>query len=232
MDGELPPAERAETEEHLDACEACSERIRELEDVAGALERASREARQPPEELRESTFREPRSLSYSGSLRAAAVIAAVLVGGAAVADAALPGHPVRSWLRDAVRSVTGDEPGPAPGPPGWGGLSVEPDAGSVRVEISGARPGSSVVVRFVDGPRASVSARGGTFRTGSGLLELIDPDAGEIRVRVPNVATTVRVTANGRSLLEREGGELRLAPTAARDSVERTFRFPISGDGR
>lgn len=174
---------------------------------------------------------EPSAPSAFGPLRAAAVIAAVLVGGAAVADAALPGHPVRSWLGDVVRSVTGGEPEPTPARPGWGGLSVEPDAGSVRIEITGAPDGTEVVVRFVDGPRASVTARGGTFRSGSGLLEVIDPAAGQIRVRVPNVAPRVRVAANGRSLLERDGGDLRLAPTAARDSVERTFRFPVPGGG-
>lgn len=232
LDGELPPDARATVEEHREGCDSCDRRIRELEGAAEAVEQASAAARQPPEELRGTRFTESAPPSRHPSLRAAAVIAAVLVGGAAVADAALPGHPIRSWLGNTVSSVMGTDREASPGQPGWGGLSVEPDAGSVRVEITGAPDGTSVMVRFVDAPRASVTARGGTFRSGSGSLEVTDPGEGQIRVRVPSLATRVRVSADGRSLLAKRNGDLRLLRSAMRDSSARRFRFIVREGAR
>lgn len=215
-------------EAHLETCEACAGEVEALRETAEALERAATETRRPPEELREADVTVPATNS-SSSLRAAAVIAALLVGGVAAADAALPGHPVRSWLGEAVEAVMGTEE-PASDRPARSGLSVAPEAGALRVRITGAPDGTPVTVRFTDEPRASVSARGGTFRTGSGLLELSAPARGEVRVRVPRSASTLRVTANGRVLVEKASGRLTV-PGAGPDSTPPVLRFSVGGGG-
>lgn len=217
-------------EAHLETCEACAGEVEALRETADALERAATEARRPPEELEQTEFIDSsRSASSGSSVRAAAVIAALVVGGVAAADAALPGHPVRSWLGEAVEAVMGTEE-PASDRPARGGLSVAPEAGALRVRITGAPDGTPVTVRFTDEPRASVSARGGTFRTGSGLLELSAPARGEVRVRVPRSASTLRVTANGRVLVEKASGRLQV-PGAGPDSTPPVLRFSVGGGG-
>lgn len=226
LDGELSASDRADIDEHRGRCAACDVRIGELRRATEAVEKASVEARRPPEELRQATFADPAARSRPGYLRAAAVIAAVLVGGAAAADAALPGHPLRSWLGNAIPIIVGDDAQRPADRTGWGGLSVKPDDGSVQVTVSGAAGGTTVVVTFVDGPRASVSARGGTFSSGPGVLEVSDPTPGEIQVRIPSLATSVRVSANGRRLLEKDADGLTLAPRA-RHTGERTYRFSL-----
>lgn len=201
-----------------------------LRETADALERAATEARRPPEALEQTEFGDSATnSSSSSSLRAAAVIAALLVGGVAAADAALPGHPIRSWLGQAVEAAFGGAE-PEADRPARGGLTVAPEAGALRVRISGAPAGTPVVVRFTDEPRASVSARGGTFRTGSGLLELSAPARGEVRVRVPRSASTLRVTANGRVLVEKASGRLTV-PGAGPDSTPPVLRFSVEGGG-
>lgn len=217
-------------EAHLETCEACAAEVEALRETADALERAATEGRRPPEELRETDLTASATNSSSSSLRAAAVIAALLVGGVAAADAALPGHPIRLWLGEAVEAVTGAGE-PAADRPARGGLSVAPEAGALRVRITGAPDGTPVMVRFTDEPRASVSARGGTFRTGSGLLELDAPARGEVRVRVPRSASALRVTANGRVLVEKASGRLTV-PGAGPDSTPPVLRFSVEGGGR
>jgi anti-sigma-K factor RskA len=121
--GRLGPAEVADVEEHMAACESCRAAAAELEGTAGLLARAAAPAAPPadleartlaavraaagaapePQPRRRRVFAWPR-LALAGGL-AALVAAAVLAGSQLGGDGGLPGMPE---LEATLTSRTGD----------------------------------------------------------------------------------------------------------------------------
>lgn len=247
VDGELPAAERAETERHLDACEACraelgalSSASRALADALGLLDHRVPQTAPP----RRAPRAAPRPTARAGGGWGALPRAAVLVlGFAAAASATIPGSPVRGWLE----RVLGDAPAietaartaappaeevatlaaPEAGPEA--GVSVEPVDGRVAVVLRDASPELQVRATLVDGPRAGVYASGAAaaarFDTGAGRIEVVGAGAGELRIELPRAAAEASVTVNGRPYLSKRGGELHLSmPGGDTSAAEITFR--------
>ena len=212
LDGALPPGERPAAEAHLAACGECAAAARELRALN---ERASAL-------LAMGDVPAPVAQAQM-SLRAAVLVLAL----AGVAAAAVPGSPVREWLEDAVLPAkketlapsVGRAPAPpprqAPAPGAPTGVSIRPDAGAVRVVLSGASPRLQVTARLVDGDRAEVLARGravpgARFRTGPGRIEVVGAGPGEIEVAIPRAARAASVEVNGRVLVAKDGDSLRV----------------------
>jgi hypothetical protein len=236
LDGALPPGERPAAEAHLAACGECAAAARELravnERAAALLARGDVPA--PVAQAQMSLRARRARQTHWGDARRALLRAAVLVLGlASVAAAAVPGSPVRAWIEETVLPAKKETlpPGagraPVPPPraeapaPAPTGVSIRPDAGAVRVVLTGASPRLRVTARLVDGDHAGVLARGraasgARFRTAPGRIEVVDAGAGEIEVEIPRAARSATVEVNGRVLVAKDGDSLRvLAPAGA-----------------
>lgn len=173
-----------------------------------------------------------RRWSLTGGLKAAAAVVVLVTAGALAADAALPGTPIRDLLAEAVggggtsggasapRAVREAPPAPrtesaddsAGGNrtedvegPARRGLGVAPAGGEVVLRVSGAPEGTPVRVRLTAESLARISARGGTFRTDPGRLELVDPAGGEVWISVPRAATEWRLEIDTLTVLRSSG---------------------------
>lgn len=234
LDGELPPAERAEVGRHILECRACK---RQLEALRAASDRFARAMRRldrpaPVDEARNAVSRRTgrgRMADTRRTLMRAAV--AVLVASAVVASA-LPGSPVREWAVAAWDQATAwfdEEADPAapavtrPAPEPAAGLSVAPVDGRIRIEWANPAEGSRLRVRLVEAERALVRAAGGAssarFRTGPGSIRLVGGGRGTLSIALPRGLDRAVVAVDGRPYVIKENGRLRF-PTAR--PVERT----------
>lgn len=234
LDGGLPPGELTAAEAHLAACGECAAALRELravnERMAALL--AVGDVPAPVAQAQMSLRARRARQSHWGDARKALLRAAILVlGVAGVAAAAVPGSPVRAWVEQAVLPqkkatlppgvVRAPVPAPRAAATSPTGISIRPDAGAVRVVLTGASPRLRVTARLVDGDRAGVLARGpamsgARFRTAPGRIEVVDAGAGEIEVEIPRAARAATVEVNGRVLVAKDGDSLRvLAPAGA-----------------
>lgn len=108
LDGELPRAERAEVERHLQACAACRARADGLLGAAARLSAALRPLDRPaPTERALAAVSRQRWRRWVGVdagqvLRRAAVL---VLGVAGVASATVPGSPVRGWVAELLDAV-------------------------------------------------------------------------------------------------------------------------------
>lgn len=227
LDGELPEPAVEEVERHVEACGPCRRELEELADLSDRLDVAV-EGVQPPAELLDARIHGKTAGSNRGDyLRAAVFFLLLLVGGTAAADAALPGSPVRDWLGAALRDVAGLLSS-GNNLPARRGMALPAGDGAVEVRVTGAPPGATVRVQLTAGDQVDVSAPGGTYVTDPGLIEIRRPAAGEIRVQIPRTLFSVRVTLNGRLLVERAADTLRI-PAPATDDEPPDLLFPAGG---
>jgi anti-sigma factor RsiW len=236
LDGALPPGDRPVADAHLAACGECAAALRELravnERTAALLARADVPA--PVAQAQMSLRARRLSAHRWGEARQALLRAAILVLGlAGVAAAAVPGSPVRAWIEHAVlpakkptltptaRPAPPPAPQPQAQPSAPSGVKIHPDAGTVRVVLTGASPRLRVTARLVDADQAGVLARGraaqgARFRTAAGRIEVVGAGPGEIEVEIPRSATDATVEVNGRVYVAKDGDSLRvLAPAGA-----------------
>lgn len=244
LDGELGPDRRGAADRHLAACAACAGELAELR--AGG-ERASALlglADVPAPVLRaQAGFHRRRRaggpLAVAGRAlpRAAAIALTLAVAGVA---AAVPGSPVRSWLGGATVAERPAEPvrleraaeAPTAAPavvPLPKAVSILPDAGRVRVVVSGSSPELRVRTRLTDGPNAEVHATGSAasarFRTAPGRIEVVGAGPGEVVVHLPASARAAFLEVNGRVYAAKEGATLRsLQPRVDGSAIEPVFR--------
>ncbi|HEU0014525.1 MAG TPA: hypothetical protein VFQ45_12620, partial [Longimicrobium sp.] len=162
-----------------------------------------------------------------GGTRHLARAAALVVGFAGVAAAAVPGSPVRQWVEERIAPrpaapapVLRPEEAPAAAPEALrapSGVSILPDAGRIRIVVTGSSPELRVRARLSSAPQASVlatgAAAGARFRTSPGRIEVMGAGAGEVRIDLPRTATSAFIEVNGRVYAAKEGDVLRaLAP--------------------
>lgn len=231
-DGELPLPDRVAAERHLSECGECSSALSHLTSVSRLFSAAVAQVDRPaPVELAYagiSRSRAPRLRDRSW--RVAARAAALILGVATAAYAAVPGSPIRAWLEEALGVVRQPErvatapTAPPVALPDEGamaaGVSVLPADGIVRVVLVDAPAGLRIRARISDGERAEVFASGeaatARFQTGVGRIEVLQPGPGEVTIALPLAATEATVTVNGRLYLYKEGDQLRLAAGGGR----------------
>jgi hypothetical protein len=231
LDGELPPAERADAEAHLGACPPCAAELRALRGVneraASILARGDLPApvAQAQMALRARRMRASR---FTETRRAMLRAAVLVLGLAGVAAAAVPGSPVRQWISDtlpgkqaperaALRPAPPPAPAPAPVEAAPSGVRIAVEDGAVHVVLTRAAPGVEVVAQLVDDGLAGVLARpaGARFRTGPGRIEVVGAREGSVEVRLPRGVPAATVEVNGRVRVTKQGESLVLLPPAA-----------------
>lgn len=244
LDGELAGAELHAAEAHLAACPTCAAELRTLR---AAVERtrmalAEADAPAPVAQAQMALRRRSARAAHAAESRRALLKAALLVlgvAGAAGAAAAVPGSPLPGLIEEILPGRKDPLPEavrPQPAPPVAAipedaptGVSILPEAGSVRVVLSSAARGLQVRTRLVDSPHAEVTAAGAAtrarFRTSPGRIEVVGAGAGEVTVALPRAARAAFVEVNGRVYVAKEGATLRvMAPVADPSSSEPVFR--------
>ncbi|HYJ80593.1 MAG TPA: zf-HC2 domain-containing protein [Longimicrobiaceae bacterium] len=244
LDGELAGAERHAAEAHLAACPACAAEQRGLRSAQERMRTvlAEADAPAPVAQAQMALRRRAARASQAAKGRRALLRAAVLVlgvAGAATAAVAVPGSPIPGLItdilpgaKDPLRETVGPRPAPAPAALAEDaptGVSILPEAGSVRVVLSGSAPGLRVRTRLVDGAHAEVHASAAAararFRTSPGRIEVVGAGAGEVTVSLPRGARAAFVEVNGRVYVAKEGGSLRvMAPVVDPAASEPVFR--------
>lgn len=218
MDGELGGEDARRVRKHLRECERCEARRRELARVSAMLDETLERGLTPPAGMvpEPAAAGPARGSRLSTMLKTAATVTALLGAGAVAVDAALPGHPLRDLVVEAVRSgpeterasPTRDDVPAESRPPEQGGLAVSPVDGRIELVVRGAAEGTRVHVVRTDESRARISAPGGRFRTDPGRLEVVEPARGDIRVSVPLGIEEWRIAVNGRTVLRGSTGRV------------------------
>jgi hypothetical protein len=248
--GELDRDEHRRTAEHVATCPRCREtaewiagvRAVAREEVAapspGAWDMiAARVAAQDAVLLPMEPAAPAVRTRASAPWLKAAVLVLLLAAGAA---GAMPG----GWLRSAVESLTGHSAGPDAISPGVGAgadgvsatpvppvvLFVEPAAGGVHVTLERPNDAVRIHVQLIDSAelevRALDGAAGATFRTSPGRLDIVGAAAGSVMLGVPVGLARIRIDVDGRTLLLKENGQLRvLAPGV--DTVGAEYILPV-----
>ncbi|MBT8396958.1 MAG: hypothetical protein HKO65_20210 [Gemmatimonadetes bacterium] len=258
LDGELTDAQAQEVRAHMEGCLQCRHELEDLDAAAGLLDRAlelldvdpgmaSARARLGEKtdglpipagpELREESgpvgaARSPRRF---WSLPKAASIALLLTG---VTASALPGSPVRRWLTEGWRGLTGSpgrveetlnpvgipsDRGEDQGAPETGaGIPIQ--EGRVEIWIHGLTHEAGLRVLWTDSEEVWIYAGEGTrFNSADNLIEAFDPP-GTVRVEIPTDLNEVILGLDGIVLLKKSRGELEIrGPVEERSPTEIRF---------
>jgi hypothetical protein len=246
FDRELSGTESDGLRAHLEECQDCRRDLDSLELVSRQVEEAlsALDVEPPLAEARSRLLSRrvaPRRrpfLAASLTLPRAASIALLLTGAVVTA---LPGSPVRRWMRQGWSAITGSvqeetspttpvetpletETTPLEGIPQESGVSVPALEGGVEIWIRDLAPEADLRVLWTDGDEAWVYAGEGTrFNRAEGRLEASGPP-GAIRVEIPRTLRHVVLGLNGTVLLRKTGEELEITgPVQERSPSEIRF---------
>lgn len=215
LHGELQGPEEAAAREHLTACAECRMLVDDAlagdEWVRGLL----RHLDHPMPKISPAVI-EARATRASESrllLRAAGFLVALAVAGAAYA---IPGSPLRSWVRAVVHSVgerreTPGVPSPA-SDSAVAGISVFPGEG-LRILFTSRQVQGVVRIALTDGAEVVVRAPRGaaTFTSASDQL-LIDNrgSSATFEVQVPRAAPKIVIQVEGEEVFHQTGAGVTL----------------------
>ncbi|HKJ92502.1 MAG TPA: zf-HC2 domain-containing protein [Longimicrobiales bacterium] len=229
MDDELSPAAKAEAAEHVLACPDCRQRLDALraadEALTGALALVSVPApvARAHAEFHRTAGRRGgigRSVLAGPFVRAAGLVLLLAAG----ASAAVPGSPVRNWIRTKLVSNEAAQPGTAMDR--TSGVSILPSEGQVDISIDDAARGTRLRVRVVDAVRATVTVpeakRSPVFHTSPGHIG-VSGVSGRVLVDLPKAATVLHVSVNGEPYVAGGNGSLRSVVTAETRDGELMF---------
>ena len=170
----------------------------------------------------ESAAARERARRATWMKRAAAIVLAVGIAGAAYA---LPGSPVRAWIRAIVERIGGAPPrsfegsGPAGDPSSsLSGIALPPGP-RLTIEFARAARDGRLFVSLTDGAEVEVRAPAGkaAFTTSADRL-VVDNREGSsaFAVRIPRSAPWVEIRAAGERILLKEGDRVETAGAGSR----------------
>lgn len=238
LDGELP----AEEAEELSARIETAPELRSAVDDLRARDARTRQLLghlvdpPPPTDRVRAALREARSGSrrrrLPGSrLAQAAALVLLLAGGA---SAAIPGSPVREWLRTilpqeptAVTGTTTEPAEPGAAGPDETGLMMAGHDGAIRIELVDLPSDAEIVVRLTDEETAGVFGPAGSGLEWEGEAGRIRARArsGPIRVELPRTLASADLLVDGRVYLLKRGDRMDLrVPPADSSATEIRLR--------
>jgi anti-sigma factor RsiW len=230
IDDELAASEWHATQAHLAVCADCRRRfedvtrekgrvhelLRSLDTPAPAVSVDAIARRAEAEKLGRAEAAAPGragtaapSRSRTTWLRRAAGFAIVI--GIAGAAYAIPGSPVRGWIHDVTRKLTGrpetPAPAPAPGRTGVSGVAVAPgDRLSILFEPGAL--GAELRIDLTDGSDVQVHGPAGAaaYTSSAGYLLIRGRDSSAVLdVQIPRTAPWVEIRAQDERVFLKEG---------------------------
>ncbi len=226
---ELNADSRRSAGEHLTTCAECRERLFELERDQKEVYRLFQSVDSPPPRVTAADVvaAGARTSHFEwGRLAAGILLAAALAGGAY----AMPGSPLRDWMRGARDRIQG----PARPPklvespiPLMAGLAVPPGEGLV-ILFERAAPLSTAHVSL--GEEAEVRVRGpsggATFGSEADTLRIGNRDStATFEIEIPRAARKVEIRVAGTRIFLKDGTRI-VAPGAGED--EEVYLLPLA----
>ncbi|MCK5483824.1 MAG: zf-HC2 domain-containing protein [Gemmatimonadetes bacterium] len=251
LDGELEPQEGTGVREHIESCAECRDRANSLRQESEGFSRAVLVLDDQVAGLADpGPLPIGAAMSAPGSHRlrktgwSLARAAGLILVAAGAAAAFVPGSPVRAWFEGlgeddrsgevtpSVAALETEAPSEGGVEPTATGISVDPLAGSLVVDLQGFGRNSNVHVRLTDARRATVRVEGTPgvprFVTGPGTLEVIGAREGEIWVELPRSIRDAVVRVDGDAAVRIEDGRLVILRPVL-DSLRGDVVFRIGG---
>jgi anti-sigma factor RsiW len=219
LDGELSAADEASVRDHIAACAECRAMVESEKRAASQVYALLRALDHPPPQVDVegvAARARVRTQDWGGALRRAAMVLAVI--GIVGAAYALPGSPLRAWVKAAVgwieqneREGGADSRRPAP-------RAEQPETRASGIALA---PGPSLVIEFTlvpnecranvrltEGAQLVVRDRSGsaTFSSESDrLLVEARGSASAFEIEIPRDAPRVEIRAQGSRIFLKEG---------------------------
>jgi anti-sigma factor RsiW len=225
IDGELSEADQRAALQHVAACAECRGRLEEGTREQGRLHEMLRSLDSPPpvvsadaiarraeaEELGRGAVADDEAPRRSRTpwLRQAAGFL-IVIGLAGVAYA-IPGSPVRGWIHDVTRQLTGRPEAPAPAPrPGRTGVSgvAVPPGDRLMILVEPGAKGAELRIELTDGPDAQVHGPVGAaaYTSSAGYLLVRGLDSTAVfQVLIPRSAPLVEIRSQDERVFLKDG---------------------------
>jgi hypothetical protein len=225
---ELEADVRRSAGDHLTTCAECRDRLSRLERDEKEVYRLLEAADSPAPAVTAKDIIVMAGTRRSGRGRwAAGILLAALVAGAAYA---LPGSPVRDWIRDARARVQRDRPTPKPTErpmPLMAGLAVPPGDHLVIIfERTYPRSNARVSLGEWNEVRVRGPSGGATFGSEADTLRIGNRDStATFEVEIPSEARHVEIRVAGARIFAKEGHRI-VAPGA--DDGDEVYLLPLT----
>ena len=225
---ELEADVRRSAGDHLTVCAECRDRLDRLERDQKEVYRLLEAADSPAPAVTAKDIMVMAGTRSSGRGRwAAGILLAALVAGAAYA---LPGSPVRDWIRDARSRVQRPMPAPKPAEPQMplmAGLAVPPGDHLVIVfERPYPRSSARVSLGEWNEVRVRGPSGGATFGSEADTLRIGNRDStATFEVEIPLEARHVEIRVAGARIFAKEGDRV-VAPGA--DDGDAVYLLPLA----
>lgn len=213
LDGELTEQLAQYANSHLDECDRCAERRRELRTQDEEIERLLVLSCPPVPEVNIDGL---IAGSGRGERRRRAMLAAALALAAGTAAAAMPGSPLRVYVERAIRSApnerknVGSLPGSTAAQHGTTGIVFRPSKTTEIVFLSRQVSGSARVT-FSDAPEVRVMHSGGVvrYRLDGDVLTIDNSGSvADFSLTLPRWLASARIRAGKATLLRATGGSV------------------------
>ena len=195
----------AGTREHVAGCEECRMRMAdalalesEVFDLLAHLDKAPRRASA-------GAIMEHARRSQRPPLRwAAGVVLALGLAGAALA---VPGSPVRDWLRIGQSATNGAAPTTDAGVPDRATGIAVPPGNELTIHFQNPQQRGVARVRLVEDGDVVIRSLAGsaTFTSGATRVAIANTDSGDFEIDIPRTAARVAIVVAGRQLLLKHG---------------------------
>ena len=210
LHGELSADARRNAGDHLAACNECRERLVLAERDEGEILALLRQVDHPlPVVDPEALAARARGIGLAWGRWAAGIL---LVLGAAGAAYAVPGSPVRGWIRSATAWIAREDRGPpapkqADAPSRGAGIAALPGRNYV-IAFQSLESGGQARVSLTDGAEVIVRAPSGAARFTSGVDQLLIDNQGSgatFVIEIPRTAPRVEIRLAGKRLFLKQG---------------------------
>ncbi len=220
LHGELNAGDTRDARGHLAACDDCRERLVMAERDEGEIFGLLRQVDHPlPRVHAEALAARARNIGLVWGRWAAGIL---LVLGAAGAAYAVPGSPIRQWMRSAAAWIAReDRVSPAPRQASVptasaAGIAAVPGRNYVIAFLS-AEPGGQARVSLTDGAEVTVRAPSGAARFTSAADRLLIDNQGSgatFEIEIPRTAPRVEIRVAGKRIFLKQGERI-AAPHSA-----------------
>jgi hypothetical protein len=199
----------ARSARHVAECNACAKRLANAEREENAIFDLLRHVDHPAPPVDAEWLAIPRGALATWGRRAAGVVVAAALAGAAYA---IPGSPLPAMVKKVAQWITGGESSSpdstvTDGQPVASGIAV-PVSDRFEIHFAAEQPRGRVVAWLADGPNVVVRVLGGTatFTTDAGRLSIDNRGStADFEIEVPRGAPRVEIYLGARRLLLKEG---------------------------
>lgn len=210
LNGELSADARRDAGDHLAACNECRDRLALAERDEGEILALLRQLDHPlPDVDVEALAARARGIGLVWGRWAAGIL---LVLGAAGAAYAVPGSPVRGWVRSAAAWIAREYRGPpapkqADAPSRGAGIAALPGRNYV-IAFQSLESGGQARVSLTDGAEVIVRAPSGAARFTSAVDRLLIDNQGSgatFEIEIPRTALRVEIRVAGKRIFLKQG---------------------------